>query len=205
MIPFGFTAFTVFIACLLTLFLVILIFSVVRNPSIPGLLFLLSLLGLVFSIGLAQHSEYPVGEFVQEKWRGILLGVLLYLVVGVSWSLYKWYGFSINARRDLREWLKAHPILVQVPGETEQDFSCRLQAYALSVPNPVTFNKKTHKFELLASEHKETILIWMSLWPLSLLRTLVEDLVLRMWENLYRFFSGLYQRISDRIFSGINP
>lgn len=176
--------------------------------------------GLLFLVFLVWFAGYPVVEFVLNRWRDLLLWVGAYAVTGVPWSFFKWYRYALRARRKLQKWLTEYPVPVRGqrnPGssyyyggndvredETEAQFNERRKAHAAHAPAPVTFNARSMKFELLASANKGLIVTWMSLWPFSVVGTLLNDLLVRMWENLYTFFSGLFQRISDRVFADVD-
>jgi hypothetical protein len=54
-----------------------------------------------------------------------------------------------------------------------------------------------------ASDYKSSILLWMALWPLSVIWTVIDDLIKEIFENIYQYISGWLQRISDSAFSGI--
>lgn len=62
----------------------------------------------------------------------------------------------------------------------------------------------TVKVSISAGDNKARIIGWMSLWPFSMLGTLVDDLLLRLWQRIYEVFSGVYQRISDKVLGDLN-
>lgn len=175
---------------------------------------IIGFIGFIGLLGLATWGSYPMisdfNAFVGANWPWLLVEVVVYLVLGVMWSLFKWQRFLKAAKRKLDEWLKTHfePVKDQTQSfdqglpkeETDLAFQKRFQYHRRAAPPPVVYDDARGKFVVLASQHKMAILTWMSLWPFSLLVTMFSDLCVRVWEHVYEFFSDLYQRISDRVF-----
>lgn len=54
-----------------------------------------------------------------------------------------------------------------------------------------------------AGDHKHRIMNWMALWPFSMLGSLIDDLLIRLWNRLYNLFIRVYQRMSDSVFGDL--
>lgn len=190
-----------------------------------------ALFGVVVLVALAWFAGYPVVSFVADHWRDVLLGFGAYLLTGIPWAFFKWYRFALDARKDLRKWLEHSPVPERRRGfvygrtgrwtaldevhpsdvpegseivlEPDAEYASSLRRYAERVPHPVRFDVRAVKFDLPASDHKERITTWMAFWPFSALGTLLDDLLFRVWEALYGFCSGLFQRVSDAVFADV--
>lgn len=127
-----------------------------------------------------------------------------YSVVGIVWAVFKWFLFTRDLSIKLKVWLETNMTSTDMDTLTPAAKIKRIGEYRKSFPEHVEYVDTTDKFTVTASRHKPRITKWIALWPLNVVYTLVEDFLLRLWENLYEFFSGVFQRISDRMFSGIN-
>lgn len=67
------------------------------------------------------------------------------------------------------------------------------------------YDVATGKFDLPLRDYKGRITTWMAFWPFSLVWTLVDDLVIRLWENLYEMLTGTFRRIFESVFRDVNP
>ena len=50
---------------------------------------------------------------------------------------------------------------------------------------------------------KSRITMWMALWPWSLLWTVVNDLIKRLWEEIYNFLRAIYQAVINHAFRNV--
>lgn len=103
----------------------------------------------------------------------ILTGVLGYLFVGTGWGVVKWFFFVLKKRDEAEEKVRN-----RVFPEREK----------ISAP--------------IANDYKEQIITWMVYWPFSMLWTLINDPLRRVFELIYRRIGKLMQSISDSIFKG---
>jgi hypothetical protein len=56
----------------------------------------------------------------------------------------------------------------------------------------------TEPQRILVKEHKSRIMTWMSFWPMSLLWTLLNDPIRKLFTEIYTRISGTLQKIADR-------
>lgn len=190
---------------LVCVFLIVLtlIFSCVANMED----WWAGLLSLVL-IGLFAFAMYRKEEIMTMLNMASILyaaGTLAaYSGIGVVWAVFKWFLFTRGLSIKLKVWLEANPIPTNMDHLTPDAKAQRIADYRLTFPKHIEYAEKTDKFTVTASKHKARITKWIAVWPLNAVYTLVEDFLLRLWQNLYEFFSGVFQRISDRMFSGIN-
>jgi hypothetical protein len=127
-----------------------------------------------------------------------------YVAVGVVWSFIKWFSFLMKYRDKFRE-LKLkfltqkqipHSDKVPVPAELEADFSRFLGSqYSTGDYASLRDGKKP-----IATESKARITAWMAFWPCSVLSTLLNDPIRRLFKFLFNIFKGLFQKLSDFVF-----
>lgn len=127
-----------------------------------------------------------------------LLYVLAYLAVGVVWSFIKWFSFLMGFRDKFREvrdgWYERTGLKVGDSLTEEQQKSLddvfRFESYN---GNPVLYKPK-------AAKNKRRITAWMAYWPFSVVGTVINDPIRRLFRFLFNQFKALYQRIADHVF-----
>ena len=172
--------------------------------------------------------DYPVVSFIRENWRNLIPAAIVYVVVGMPWALFKWWRFVRKEARLLQEFLQDHPMPVQGqgsrilnggftelpvdPNESTDTYRLRKRNHVAryfecrsSTRSGIFYSQETDKFEVLASRNKSAIMTWMALWPFSVLDTMFEDLIIRLWENLYTLLTGTFKRISEAVLAPLNP
>jgi hypothetical protein len=122
-------------------------------------------------------------NWIQQHPGESVIAVVGYFVVGVAWSLVKWYFFLLNLRRCLVEIRNKHPDL------TRQDVIEQQHCWALQGEWPPQVSK-----------NKSRVIGWMALWPASMLWTMINDPVRRICEGIYNLAGSLFQIISNRVF-----
>jgi hypothetical protein len=172
----------------------------------------------------------PAGLLVYG-WEGVAVAFGVYVVAGVPWTMVKWWRFARRARARVLEYQRTTPMPKrQDPVEkdsTEQErdpdaayfqdrpiyfprsasgltYAADLCYYYKCAPGPAVYNHKLSKYELNAGDHKPTIITWLALWPFNIVGTLINNVLVRLWDNIYNMFWTTYQRISDRVLSDIN-
>jgi hypothetical protein len=126
-----------------------------------------------------------------------LVYVGAYVGIGVVWSFVKWFSFLMAFRDELRR--------------VKENYQVAKDSLCLSgVHRPLEFagyakyrdfrgNPLTEKPS--ASFNKSRIISWMGLWPCSVIGTLLNDPVRRIFNFLFHNFKTLYQKMSDAIFA----
>lgn len=155
------------------------------------------------------------------------IGVGAYLVVGIVWSFIKWFSYLHNFKDKFldakREFLVEHnlPSDTSLTEEFLEDFEDKSEKkYAEEYAEYQANTSRDHfsKFTSpsrkhiyfdksllqrpLAVHNKNKIVAWMSLWPFSMVGTLINDPVRRMFTFLFNQLRATYQRISDHVFRG---
>lgn len=130
-----------------------------------------------------------------------------YAALGVAWATVKWVMFTRGQSIKLQAWLRENPHFQEwkanTPPDAPQTYFKTFEYRTLPLPH-VHYDVKAKTFSVLASKHRGRITKWISLWPLNIVYTLIEDLLLELWARLYDLVAGTFQRISDRMFADVN-
>jgi hypothetical protein len=132
-------------------------------------------------------------------------GVAGYFVAGTIWSVAKWW-FFLKDRREKYDELKAEFLRnngVQgtvIPEKLRAPW--RLQAASLTDHRGYG-SASAESIIPKARNHKGKILTWMTYWPWSMVWTLINDPVKKLFRQIYRSIQNLMQSISDRVFRGV--
>ena len=127
-------------------------------------------------LALIFFGDFPiknVGIFIKDN-PGLTLGLVVgYFVVGVVWSLAKWY-FYLNSKIDN-----------MIDARRNETSSRSLSSY--------------EKEQLKSSYNKGEILSWMTYWPFSALWTLINDPIRKMFSYIFSKIESLYESISNKM------
>jgi hypothetical protein len=163
--------------------------------------------GLVLCVAAAQFFHFvDLLGFVKDN-TGTALGYAgLYVVCAIPWSFIKWFSFLRNYRDQFREYKgkfltsRSIPTTASVPLDLLPDFKDWLNQ---------NYNWRRGDVNLIglqslerprARQNKSRIVSWMAFWPFSLVGTLLNDPVRRLFTWLFQAFSSLYQRMADYVF-----
>lgn len=130
-----------------------------------------------------------------------------YVVVGIIWSFVKWFSYLMSYRDKFREhkeaFLKANNLggLV-VTAPVPEELRGKFEEYLRTNTRWDDHGRHIAALERpRASKNKSRIVAWMSLWPFSLVGTILNDPVRRLFNFLFNWFKALYQKMADTIFA----
>jgi hypothetical protein len=155
---------------------------------------------LIVSVGVAQfYNLVNFAAFARTHALTSVLYTLAYFGVGVGWSFIKWFSFLIGFRDEYRAqkeaFLKKYPIGDSPwTDKIQSDFS----SYLGYGTRDYRGHSLTHK--PTAAHNKVRIVAWMAFWPCSMIGTLLNDPVRRLFTWLFNNFKALYQHMSDWVF-----
>lgn len=123
----------------------------------------------------------------------VLKYVGLYYLSGTAWSAVKWFLFVRERRERYDErrerFLKSKRVSDGVmPENLKHDWKELVEDNDLGKPE--------------AMQNKSRILMWMTHWPWSLVWTLLDDVVKRIFRELYNAMQRVYRGISDWAYRG---
>ncbi|MBI2108785.1 MAG: hypothetical protein HYT93_01205 [Parcubacteria group bacterium] len=117
-----------------------------------------------------------------------------YLVCGTVWSVLKWYFYLLNKKEEYEELKKQH--------FSDSDMDEK------NLENWKRTNTHSEMKRLIRSsifDYKEKIVTWMTFWPWSVLWTLIDDFVFKVFNKIFYYIRGLYESIKKRVFASIEP
>lgn len=178
---------------------------------------------IVFELILTDSERYGAATFVFLTFASIMifgndaifaflasnplwvLGILIgYLVIGVVFSIYKWFSYvrdCLNKSKEARmhflhnNGIKDAGLDTPVPDGLKDLWSglrkpTELEWYPYNYANDRTKPPK-------AFSHKSSIIGWMSYWPFFLVASLIRDPFVFM----YKYCSTLFDRISSSVYN----
>lgn len=152
----------------------------------------------LFFLAAAFATNYLTGvkvfDWVSENPLGAALVILAYLAIGVVWSIAKW-AFFVYAERRAYDRMKTDFLLARQCGNSSGAVPKELQGdWGRYIAH--------RRFPPHAAHNKTRIVTWMAFWPWSLVWTMIDDPIKRIFEFLYRRIQTLLEGISKRAFQG---
>lgn len=131
-----------------------------------------------------------------HPWTAVA-GVLGYIAIGVLWSFPKWWFFVHQVRDRYIDELNGYKLSRGLAPDK-----------ILNPDEMAAFKKATHyrwdnQIPPQVSKNKNTVLVWMMYWPFSLLWTLFDEPIQRAFRWIFERIKGVYQRISESVFSDL--
>ncbi len=132
---------------------------------------------------------------------------IVYVVIGVVWSLVRWALYVADAREELLEYKRAWET-------THGDFGC---SYYENGEKKVTTDfwvwwrlggddarmaRRNHAIPQ-PQDFKGRIISWMAYWPISMLNSLLFDFLRRFFSHLYNALAGTFRRISRAVYGDL--
>src|SRR3989344_2984528 len=136
-------------------------------------------------------GNFGVLVFLKENPFTVLLSVVGYFVLGAVWSYFKWDLYLEDEKEVYEEFKKEW---------TNKDGTWKREDDA---KNTYPYLQMKHIVENGALGEKERIVTWMAFWPWSFVWTFINDFVLKIFNRIFRFMRGLYDRTTARILGDI--
>ena len=163
-----------------------------------------TLVSIVVFFALARWGDFNILIALRDRPLIGFGAIAGYLITGVLWSFGKWW-FFVKDRRNKYEEVKAR--FLEKRGSKEAVIPHELKAewtkYLLEGRD--SHQRYTYAFATAPSarEHKSRITTWMAFWPWSLVWTLINDPLRKLFEHIYQHIQRLYQSIADRLYAGV--
>lgn len=129
-------------------------------------------------------SDVPYEKIYQNP-KQTALYVGLYLVIGFGWSVLKWLMYVSQRAKDY----------ANQADRLKKDFNSISRAY--SYKEWVFIN---YEFPPSVARHKEELLSWFLVWPISILRFLLTDFIVKLRDWFYAITRRLYMRLTTIFF-----
>lgn len=127
--------------------------------------------------------------FVKSNSESVTIYTAVYFVAGIVWSFIKWFSYLYGFRDRYREAKEKFKSTFSGGNldEAFRDYLNRVDQRDLLVRPSETNNKGR-------------IIAWISLWPFSIIGTILNDLVRRICTRIYNYYKALYQRVVKYVF-----
>lgn len=127
-----------------------------------------------------------------------------YFAAGTAWSVAKWWFFVRRCREDYDKqkiaFLRQNGIEgTVIPDALKAKWKENL-GYNYGGRNSY---RRGENVIPKAGDHKSRIMTWMCYWPWSMVWTLINDPVKRVFKQIYLQIQGIMQSISNRAFRGV--
>lgn len=120
-------------------------------------------------------------SFLMVNLKIILIGAVLYFVLGGVWSVFKWYRLNIKVRNSYNRAI------------SNGDSHAKAVSYAKEMNN-------VYSIPPSPSKHKSTITFWIVSWPFSIVTWVLGDLVVDICNYVYEFLASIYTSITKNVF-----
>jgi hypothetical protein len=172
------------------------------GPAFAGLVVLALVLWLL--------GDFNVFAWIWANPWELLAGVGVYLGLGVVWSLAKWRLVCTEIRDKFYEvrtkFLEDNNLGDAVPTDWSDRWLEELNNTTWSDREDSWSRRKIRAIKdviPLARNHKNYIMFWMGYWPISMFWFFLHDMIEKLFQRIYDFFAGMFQRIANGVFSGI--
>lgn len=112
-----------------------------------------------------------------------------YILSGAVWSTFKWWLYNRKVRLEYNE---RKAIFLRNRNVSELTPQLKMDWWnqrGIHIPN--------------AMDYKETIITWLYLWPFSVLGTLLNDFLRKLYDHIYNAMTGVYARITASVWVDI--
>jgi hypothetical protein len=162
---------------------------------------------LIFGACLQWLGNVDILGYVWQNPVGVLAAAAAFFVIGTVWGIIKWWIYCrdrledyLEAREKFLENNGADPGLKTMPPEFRSKWSSWLeQNYKYDGEGD---NRRLDEAPR-ARKNKARIMRWMAFWPISMLWSLFDDFVKRVFRTIYQKIAGFLQRIADNMFGKI--
>ncbi len=139
---------------------------------------------IIAALGIFEfYTNYHPVTFALQHPIDALVVVAIYFATGTLWMVIKWISHVYIVRDKFSEFKKQYGDI----NDRQLFYAKASNAFGYSIP-------------LKVSNHKSELYMWWLVWPLSLVWTIINDPIKRIWHFVYHQFGDVLQRISDRAF-----
>lgn len=161
----------------------------------------------VFLVGLHFLFKFDVLGFIGDHFTAILIGSVLYFIIGCVWATAKWWLYCKDRYNEYEshkiDWLKEKGVTntKEVPDPLKAAWKEYLKKSA-----PGRYSSTAAAWAEVPSVrvNKARIMRWMSWWITSMLWSVIDDFVRRIFRAAYHWLADYLQGISNRIYAQFN-
>src|SRR3989344_1109260 len=156
---------------------------------------------IIFLLVLQFFGDVKIFSYALENPLKSLFYLFGYVVVGVLWSFGKWWFYLMEEKRRydtaknafLKDYKIKDDVIIPVALKEKWKQATKEGGYYN--------NGQIYQFKLnpQAKEYKGKIITWMCYWPWSMVWTLINDPIKKLFKNIYNWLQNSYQRVSDYV------
>jgi hypothetical protein len=158
--------------------------------AIDSFLLALVVIGVAVAAAVQKPEKFEfVTQWLPTTWYGIVALVVVWCLIGVLWSVFK---FNSRFEKDLVQYMEYR----------RPDFE---YSYKQDHPNgtpeemEVAWKQDVKKHGPQVGQYSNRIPSWIALWPFSMINYVCTDLLHDVFHQIYLYFSEVYERIATRI------
>ncbi len=149
-------------------------------------------------VGVQFLHVYDILSYVAANVLTSTLYAAGYIVVGVAWSFVKWFSYLRKFRDHFRELKQKFLERKSLTGpDIDEPF---LSEFKDSLRHQYEYRDVQSGQKPTAAENKARITAWMAFWPCSMLSTLLNDPIRRLFKFLFNLLKSTFQKLSDYVF-----
>lgn len=160
---------------LVAAFIAVLGFSAAQETTFFAIIAVILYAGVSFFV-----YDINILSWIVASPLSAVFALVLYTTAGVVWSLYMWRRHMLGELLQ-SEMKSAKQKQISVSGSPD---GYRESGYFPSSAKAVN--------------NKDRIISWISLWPVSAVWYILDDIVIGFFRNVYEMMGGLYDRVSSR-------
>jgi len=160
---------------------------IISEATESGVMSFMVFVGTV--VGL-QLTGVDLLAFSQANYQTVLLGIIFYFVIGVLWSLYKWFAFNQDEKIRYTE-MRATFFRTYKKNYTNSP----------EVEDAWKDEIKFKKFPPKLEDNKARIIRWMTCWVTSVIWTICCDFITGIFRRLFALSKAVFQGISNKMFA----
>ncbi|MFA5489288.1 MAG: hypothetical protein WC284_08725 [Candidimonas sp.] len=144
-------------------------------------------ISLIIFIGMwwlfGDFSWSSIGTMMVNDGLYVLAGLIFYIIVGTLWSILKWYILCLKIKK-------------KVDAAVEASHGAK--------PSYVRINDEQYTYPPSASDHKDTLIMWITWWPFGVVVSLIDDPMKYLIEYIYARMGKVYDKISIKVFGSVD-
>lgn len=150
--------------------------------------------------------KLPIFDYVVHNPHMVLYVIGAYVLTGGVWAVIKWWFYVRNEKEKYDEFkhgflARKNVISTTVPENLREEFLKALSDYNHSYS--CGWDKQGIDLYPQVGKHKSRIYLWMTYWPWSMLWTLINDPIRKLFRMMYNGISDFMQLISDRTWADV--
>lgn len=150
-------------------------------------------------VGVQSLHVFDILQYIANNALTSVLYAAGYIAIGVAWSFVKWFSYLRKFRDHFRELKQKFLERKGLTGpDIEEPF---LSEFKASLRHQYEYRDVQSGQKPTATENKAKITAWMAFWPCSVISTLLNDPIRRLFRYLFNLLKSLYQKMADAVFA----